>query len=64
MVLVSLIIPAHNEGENLKRTIDSIKNISDFRNYEIIVVDDMSTDKSTKFLQKKNYYYFKLLNSH
>ena len=38
--LVSIIIPSRDEGENLKKTIESIKEKTDYPNYEIIVVDD------------------------
>jgi len=36
--LVSLIIPAKNEGDNLYKTIQAVKENTDYRSYEIIVV--------------------------
>jgi glycosyltransferase involved in cell wall biosynthesis len=42
---VSIIIPACNEEQYLKKTIDSIKN-QDYKNLEIIVVVNGSTDKT------------------
>jgi Glycosyl transferase family 2 len=41
--IISIIVPAFNEAENIKRTLDSIID-SDYTAKEIIVVDDGSTD--------------------
>jgi cellulose synthase/poly-beta-1,6-N-acetylglucosamine synthase-like glycosyltransferase len=41
--IISIIVPAFNEAENIKRTLDSIID-SDYPAKEIIVVDDGSTD--------------------
>lgn len=41
--LVSVVVPAYNEGKVITRTIDSLL-ASDHSNFEIIVVDDGSTD--------------------
>ena len=49
---VSVIIPTFMEEKYLKKTLLSIKNQS-FKNYEIIVVDSNSTDK-TKEIAKKH----------
>ena len=48
---VSLIIPTLNEGENLSMTIGSIQETIT-GSYEIIVVDNGSTDDSTKFIEQ------------
>lgn len=42
----SIIIPCRNEGLNLLRTLESIMQTADGHDYEIIVVDDGSTDGS------------------
>jgi glycosyltransferase involved in cell wall biosynthesis len=47
---VSIIIPCKNEVNNLKPTVDSIIKSKNTLNFEVIVVDDGSTDKSTDFL--------------
>jgi cellulose synthase/poly-beta-1,6-N-acetylglucosamine synthase-like glycosyltransferase len=43
--LVSVVIPAHNEELLLARTLDSVL-ASDYKNIEVIVVDDGSTDRT------------------
>ena len=48
---VSFILPALNEGEKLFKTIQSLQETSTCA-YEIIVVDNGSTDKSTDFIEK------------
>ncbi|AGY78213.1 glycosyltransferase family 2 protein [Clostridium autoethanogenum] len=47
---VSIIIPCKNEVNNLKWTLDSIMKSKNLLNFEIIVVDDASSDSSTQFL--------------
>ncbi|PKM82015.1 MAG: hypothetical protein CVU89_06660 [Firmicutes bacterium HGW-Firmicutes-14] len=43
---VSVVIPAHNEGENLIDTVNYILKNTDYPAYEVVVVDDNSTDGS------------------
>ena len=45
--LVSIIIPTRNHGMDLQRCINSIRLQSTYDNYEIIVVDNQTTDKYT-----------------
>ena len=59
---VSIMIPAHNEAEVIEDTIKNISNI-DYPFYEIIVIDDRSSDNTPKVLEKicgkyKNLKYF------
>lgn len=51
--LVSVIIPAYNEERVIESCISSLKNQS-YKNMEVIVVDDGSTDKTKKILSKLN----------
>lgn len=48
---VSIIIPCYNASEFISETLESIFKQS-HRNYEIIIVDDGSTDKSAEIIQK------------
>ena len=45
--LVSILIPNKDHIEDLKKCIDSIINRSTYRNYEIIVIENNSTEKET-----------------
>ncbi len=53
--MISFIIPAYNSANIIKRTIDSILNQKTDLEYEIIIVDDGSTDDLYKTIFK---YYF------
>ena len=56
---VSILVPAHNEGAVIVENINSILSL-DYVTYEIIIIDDGSTDKTAEILitnfklQKKN----------
>ncbi len=52
-ILYSVVIPIHNEEENIaKLTLALIDTLGNINNYEIIFVDDASTDGTKKLLQK------------
>lgn len=46
---ISIIMPVYNKGKYLKRSIDSVLN-SDFEDYELICVEDYSSDDSAIIL--------------
>lgn len=51
---VSIIIPVHNEGETIARTIGEILNLrGELPEYEILVIDEGSHDGTTEILKSK-----------
>lgn len=55
---ISIIIPLYNCEKTLKFCLDAIKNL-DYKNYEVILVNDCSTDKTLKIAQE---FKFKIIN--
>lgn len=49
---VSVILPVYNEEQHISQTLDSLFN-QNFDDYEIIIVDDGSTDDSLKIINEK-----------
>ena len=57
----SIVIPVYNESNNLPTLIDQIFKILKFQIFELIIVDDNSTDDTKKIMKKftkKNIRYF------
>lgn len=56
---VSVVIPAHNEADNLPRLIEEIVETLDAAGhwYEIVIIDDASTDDTPTVLEEKAYRY-------
>ncbi len=48
--LISVLLPVYNGGEYLKQSLESLLN-QEFRQFEILIIDDCSTDSSFDFLQ-------------
>lgn len=48
--LISVIIPAHNNGATIRTAVDSILNQT-YKNLEILVIDDHSTDDTEKVVR-------------
>lgn len=59
---ISIIIPAYNMGKYLKKLLKSIYS-SDFRNFEVIIVDDKSSDDTKKICKKFPISYYYLLRN-
>jgi glycosyltransferase involved in cell wall biosynthesis len=51
--MISVVIPAYNEEEAIGAVVDELIEISRDGSYEIIVVDDGSTDNTAKVVQEK-----------
>tara|TARA_R110000868_G_C10965998_1_gene769103 strand:+ start:399 stop:2435 length:2037 start_codon:yes stop_codon:yes gene_type:complete len=57
---VSVIIPAYNRSQCIRTAIDSVLN-QDWKNIEVIVVDDASTDNTVDLINEINDHRVKLL---
>jgi len=55
--LITIIIPCYNGEKHIHETLDSI-NIQSFKNYEVIVINDGSTDNSKSIIE--NYTNFEI----
>jgi len=55
--MVSVVIPAYNEEEGISKVLTDLKTILDSTHlqYEIIVVDDGSSDKTAEIVQKQDF---------
>ncbi len=61
--LISVIIPARNEEENIRKCLDSVTNQSYPKHlFEVIVVDDFSTDKTPEIINSYSDYNVTLLS--
>jgi len=60
MSAISIVIPILNEKKNLEKLCSLIIKNLNFKNYEIIFVDDSSTDGSEKILRKLSKKYKKI----
>ncbi|MDE6635336.1 MAG: glycosyltransferase, partial [Lachnospiraceae bacterium] len=53
-----IIIPAYNESESIKSTVEDIVNNAD--DFDYIVINDCSTDKTAKICQDNHFNYLSL----
>jgi glycosyltransferase involved in cell wall biosynthesis len=51
--MISVVIPAHNEEKAVGTVLDELIDALEGQEYEIIVVDDGSTDNTAKIVQQK-----------
>ena len=59
----SIIIPTFNQGDLLARCVKSVLNQS-YKNYEIIIIDNNSSDNTSKIINKyKNLIIYKKINN-
>ena len=62
--MFSIVIPLFNESENIEKLIFEIEvSLKKIRDYEIILVDDGSTDKTSEIIKKNNFDRVKLFNN-
>jgi hypothetical protein len=55
---VLIIIPAYNEEENIKTVVDNL--INKYNQYDYLVVNDCSTDSTSKILKENKYNHINL----
>jgi len=61
-MILSIIVPVYNEEKTIIKVLEKIKNNpSNLFEYEVIVIDDGSTDQSRKLLENKKHLFNKLL---
>lgn len=60
MKLVSIIIPLYNKEKYIESVIDSVLKQS-FQDFELIIVDDGSTDRSVSIVESINDYRIRLV---
>lgn len=58
----SVVIPTYNRCELLKRAVDSVEKQS-FKDYEIIIIDNNSTDETHDYLKTKKNIIYKRINN-
>ncbi|MFH1955855.1 MAG: glycosyltransferase family 2 protein, partial [Patescibacteria group bacterium] len=62
--MISIIIPVYNEDSSIKNTVHKVYDVCEesFKDYEIVVVNDGSTDKTASVLESLNLSHLIILN--
>lgn len=53
-----IIIPAYNEQDNIKQVVDNL--INNYREFDYVVINDCSSDRTKEILQSNNYNHINL----
>lgn len=59
MAEITIIIPVYNAENTLRKCLDSIRS-QDYKDYDVLLIDDGSTDKSVKIIQGYSYNFISL----
>jgi dolichol-phosphate mannosyltransferase len=52
-VKISVVVPTYNEAENIKKLIPLVASVlEDYRDYEVVIVDDNSPDGTAKVAEE------------
>ena len=63
--MFSIIIPIYNECENIEKLIDEINvSLTEYNDYEIIIINDASSDNTSKVLEQINNNRMLIINNH
>ena len=63
--MFSIVIPLYNESQNILNLIDEIKlSLKNYKNYEIVLVDDKSTDETLKIIGEIKGHNIKIIKNH
>ena len=64
--MFTIVIPLFNEEKNIINLFNEIlHNLKKYKNYEIILVDDLSTDNTIKIIEEFSYTNLKIIkNTH
>jgi len=62
--MISIIIPAYNEEKSIKDTLERVFAVckSSFKEFEVVVVNDGSTDKTIEIIEKFSSSHLKIIN--
>ena len=62
--MFSIVVPIFNESENIKFLLEEIKeSLNQYKNYEIVVVNDASTDDTLEILKSEKNKFLKIINN-